>query len=41
MSGEDMTATAGPGSGEAPAIWKSPKSMKYMYGEGLTVRRPR
>ena len=29
------------GSGEAPASWKSSKSRKYMYGEGLIVRRPR
>ena len=29
------------GSGLAPAISKSPKSRKYMYGLGLTARRPR
>ena len=29
------------GSGEAPTIWKSSKSRKYMYGDGLTARRPR
>ena len=27
--------TLSSGSGEVPAIWKSPNSMKYMYGEGL------
>ena len=34
-------ATVSSGSGEAPAIWKSMKSRKYMYGLGLTTRRPR
>ena len=29
------------GSGLAPAISKSPKSRKYMYGLGLTARSPR
>ena len=29
------------GSGLAPAISKSPKSRKYMYGLGFTARRPR
>ena len=33
--------TVSSGSGEAPAIWKSMKSRKYMYGLGLTTRRPR
>ena len=33
--------TVSSGSGEAPAIWKSTKSRKYMYGHGLTARRPR
>ena len=33
--------TVSSGSGLAPAIWKSSKSRKYMYGLGLTVRRPR
>jgi hypothetical protein len=28
-------------SGEAPAISKSSKSRKYMYGLGLMARRPR
>ena len=37
--GAPLTLTSG--SGEAPAIWKSPNSRKYMYGDGLTVRRPR
>ena len=34
-------ATVMRGSGLAPAISKSPKSRKYMYGLGLTARRPR
>ena len=33
--------TVSSGSGLAPATWKSPKSRKYMYGLGLTARRPR
>ena len=33
--------TVSTGSGEAPATWKSMKSRKYMYGLGLTTRRPR
>ena len=33
--------TVSSGSGLAPAIWKSPKSRKYMYGLGLTARSPR
>ena len=33
--------TVSSGSGLAPATWKSPKSRKYMYGLGFTVRRPR
>ena len=33
--------TVSSGSGDAPAIWKSMKSRKYMYGLGLTTRRPR
>jgi hypothetical protein len=33
--------TVSSGSGEAPTIWKSSKSRKYMYGDGLTARRPR
>jgi len=28
-------------SGDAPAIWKSSKSRKYIYGLGLTARSPR
>ena len=34
-----VTVTSG--SGEAPTIWKSSKSRKYMYGDGLIARRPR
>ena len=34
-------ATVISGSGLAPAISKSPKSRKYMYGLGLTARSPR
>ena len=34
-----VTVTSG--SGEAPTIWKSSKSRKYMYGLGLTARSPR
>ena len=34
-----VTVTSG--SGDAPTIWKSSKSRKYMYGEGLIARRPR
>ena len=33
--------TVSSGSGLAPAIWKSRKSRKYMYGLGLTTRSPR
>ena len=33
--------TVSTGSGDAPATWKSRKSRKYMYGLGLTTRRPR
>ena len=33
--------TVSSGSGDAPATWKSRKSRKYMYGLGLTTRRPR
>ncbi len=33
--------TVSSGSGLAPATWKSRKSRKYMYGDGLTTRRPR
>jgi len=33
--------TVSSGSGEAPTSWKSSKSRKYMYGDGLTARRPR
>jgi hypothetical protein len=33
--------TVSSGSGEAPTIWKSSKSRKYMYGDGLTARSPR
>ena len=33
--------TVSSGSGEAPTTWKSTKSRKYMYGDGLTARRPR
>jgi hypothetical protein len=33
--------TVSSGSGEAPTTWKSSKSRKYMYGEGLTARSPR
>jgi hypothetical protein len=33
--------TVSSGSGDAPTIWKSSKSRKYMYGEGLTARSPR
>ncbi len=36
-----LPATVISGSGLAPAISKSPKSRKYMYGLGLTARRPR
>ena len=34
-----VTVTSG--SGEAPTTWKSSKSRKYMYGDGLTARSPR
>ena len=34
-----VTVTSG--SGDAPTIWKSSKSRKYMYGDGLIARRPR
>src|SRR5204862_2182347 len=34
-------ATVSSGSGLAPAIWKSSKSRKYMYGLGFTARSPR
>ena len=34
-----VTVTSG--SGEAPTIWKSSKSRKYMYGDGLIARSPR
>ena len=33
--------TVSSGSGDAPAIWKSWKSRKYMYGLGFTTRSPR
>ena len=39
--GDPRPDTVSSGSGLAPATWKSPKSRKYMYGLGLTARRPR
>ena len=39
--GRVRPVTVTSGSGEAPTTWKSSKSRKYMYGDGLTARRPR
>ncbi len=41
LVGAAAAPTVTSASGEAPAIWKSSKSRKYMYGLGLIARSPR